>query len=165
MTKAKAYKTMVRMFERRSERLDEAMTQERRRLQALEQARQACEAARAACEAAQAAAADERDAVLTQAFTPESLIIMNLRVEAKVAETAQAALAVKKSVQQVDDQQTVLVTARREQRRNGQRIELFGNAHRDIVRAVEAEREENDEEEAAEGFVARMLAKRRAAAS
>jgi Bacterial type III secretion protein (HrpB7) len=165
MTKAKAYKTMVRMFERRSERLDEAMSQERQRLQALEQARQASEAARAACEAAQAAAADERDAVLTRAFTPESLIIMGLRVDAKVAETAQAALVVKKSVQQVDDQQAVLVEAQREQRRNDQRIELFGKAHRDVVREIESQREENEEEEAAEGFVARMLARRRAGAS
>jgi hypothetical protein len=90
---------------------------------------------------------------------------MGLRVDAKVAETAQAALVVKKSVQQVDDQQAVLVEAQREQRRNDQRIELFGKAHRDVVREIESQREENEEEEAAEGFVARMLARRRAGAS
>jgi hypothetical protein len=162
MTKAKAYKTMVRMFERRSQRLDEAIAQERRMLGELEQAKQQCDAARLDCEAAQSRAAGERDEIMTRAFTPEDLMVMNLRVEAKKTETAQAALAVTKALQKVAEQNTVVAQAQREQRRNGQRIELFDNARKEVVKATEAAQEENDEEEAAEGFVARMLAKRRA---
>jgi Bacterial type III secretion protein (HrpB7) len=164
MSTARAYKTMVRMFERRSDRLDEAIAQQRRVLRELEQAREQSQAARAACEEAQQRAEGERDAVLTQVFTPEALIVMSLRAEAKAAETRQAAVAVDKSVQKVDEQNVVVAQAQRDQRRNAQRIDLFENARKQVVKAADIAQEENDDEEAAEGFVARMLAKRRAAA-
>lgn len=165
MTRTRACRTLLRVYQRRGQQIEEALLAERRALLGLQQAERAADEARAACVRAQQEAGAEREALLDRPFTPHGLQVMDLRVQQRRDEVARAEAALAQAARQVQEQQQALAQCVARQRRNGQRIESFGEAWRGALRQADAAQEENDDEEAAEGFVARMLAARRAAAA
>jgi hypothetical protein len=164
MSQARALKTMVRVYTRRGQRLEDAQRAARQALAEREAEHVQAQQARAAHEQAEQAGQNQRDGLMGRCFTPEQLLSMDLYVQQLAAHTASTAQAVQQAAQQVGQQQGVLAQKQSDLRRNTQRVHVFGQELTQLAAAAAADIEENSEEESSDGYAARLVARRLAQA-
>ncbi len=161
--RARALRTMVGMYGRRASKLEAELSARRRALEEKQAQAEEARQQREQCEKDEWSAKIECEDLMTRPFSAADVVSMNLHVQSLGTLVKQAGKAVEEAARFVAYQEKTVREAQSDLSHNAQNIETFDAEVKKIALARELEVEELTEEEAAEGFVARMIASRNAA--
>jgi chromosome segregation ATPase len=160
--RVKALRTLLRIRERRGEAFERELAQARARLAKAEQEVADALESEAACAAAQADGEARLDACTRNAFTPDMMRTLDLRLADLKSATAQAGRALHERRTASDKARPAVETARIALQRHEQRLQGLREQVAQALREREAAQEEQAEEEAEEAAAGRHAARSRA---
>jgi chromosome segregation ATPase len=157
-------KTIVGVRTRAQERLEGELGQKKRALQGLEDALQAAQDQQRERDMDAERGDQHLQDMLSNTFTPQSLIDMTYELERLQTKAAAARTQVAQSEQAVQQQHGAIAQARRDVTRNAQRIESFEQQISSIRAEIALADDEATDEQAEEVSTARMVRQRQIAA-
>lgn len=160
----KSLRALANARKRQGDRLEEALAERRRQLVQRQAAADAARAQRDGSMERERHAREDRNVLLSKAFTPAALKALDFTIQDLAAESAQAEQALIQARAAVAQQDQAIVAVQADIRRNAQRIESFNGRIRQLLRERELAAEEQAGEEAEETAAARFSARQRRAA-